>query len=557
MKRWASMVAVLALVAAACGGSSATPQYIGPKIGGTLTIALDADMKYADPAVVSDTESMYVANQVVEGLVGLEPGSTSAIVPVLASDLPTVSPDGRTYTFKLRSGVKFHDGTDFNAAAVKFNYDRWNAFAKGDLQTAAVYFGAVFGGFGQASNLAGVDAPDSSTVVVHLRQAQGNFLASQAVSAFGIQSPAAITGNDGNSPALANNAYALGTNGAGKAMVGTGPFMFGEWKPGDHVTLVKNPNYWNRATGPYLDQIVFKPFSTPATELLAMQSGTVDMVESLDPAAITSVAKDPDLVVLDRGAGCNLTQLGMSNSDTVGGGANLLANKGARMAIATAVNKPAYIGGFYAGAALIADSWLPTGAQYYKREYLPSFNVTAARGYLAAAGLPTSGLAVDLWYPTGAPASVFTDAKALAQSIATDLGAAGFTVTLRNAAYSPNYLSDQAAGKMQMWLHSRSCRWASPDDFLFTFFGYTNNAPSAMFGYRNDDLNTLMTTALQETDPVQAKADWQKAQDLIAADMPTVPLLSAKTPAGARAYVKGFVGAGNKVEIFHTVWLDK
>jgi ABC-type transport system substrate-binding protein len=66
-----------------------------------------------------------------------------------------------------------------------------------------------------------------------------------------------------------------------------------------------------------------------------------------------------------------------------------------------------------------------------------------------------------------------------------------------------------------------------------------------------------MTAALMDTDPAKAQADWQKAQDMIAPDMPTVPLLSTKLPAGARAYVKGFVGAGNRVEILNTVWLDK
>jgi peptide/nickel transport system substrate-binding protein len=558
VKRWASMLAVSAVVAAACASSSATPQYVGPKYGGTLTVALDADMAYADPSLVSDAASIYVANQVVEGLVGLAPGSTDTIVPVLAAALPTVSPDGRTYTFKLRSGIKFHDGTDFDAAAVKANYDRWNSFPKGDLQTAAVYFRTVFGGFGQASNLAGVDDPDPTTVVFHLRQAQGNFLASQTVSAFGIQSPAAITANDGNNPSLANNAYAQGTGGKGKAMVGTGPFMLSEWKRGDRITLVKNPNYWNQTSGPYLDQLVFKPSATPASELLEMQSGAVDLVASLAPSAIATVAKDTNLVVLDRGAGCNLTQLGLLNADTTAaGGANVMANKGARMAVATAVNKPAYINGFYGGAALVADSWLPNGAQYYKREYLPTFNVTAARGDLAGGGLPTSGVAVDLWYPTSAPGDLFPDAKGLATSIATDLGTAGFKVTLRSEAYSPNYLADEASGNLQMWLQSRSCRWASPDDFLYSFFGYVNNAPTDMFGYKNDDLNTLMTSALQDVDPAQAKAQWQKAQDLIAADMPTVPLLSSKLPAAAHKYVKGFVGAGNQVEILTSVWLDK
>src|ERR1035437_2252817 len=108
------MLAVLALVAVACGSSSATGQRAGPKSGGTLTVALDGDMKYADPSFVNDSRSIYVADQVVEGLVGLEPGTISTVIPVLASALPTVSPDGLTITFKLRSRIKLHDGTDFN-----------------------------------------------------------------------------------------------------------------------------------------------------------------------------------------------------------------------------------------------------------------------------------------------------------------------------------------------------------------------------------------------------------------------------------------------------------
>lgn len=558
MKRWASIAALVALVVAACGGgSSATAQYVGPKLGGTLTVALDGDIHGADPSLVSDTESIYVANQVVEGLVGLEPGTTSTIVPVLASALPTVSPDGLTYTFKLRTGIKFHDGTDFNAAAVKFNYDRWNAYPKGDLQTAAAYYSAVFGGFGSSSNVFAVDAPDPTTVVFHLRHAQSNFLITQTVSVFGIQSPTAITANDGNNPKLASNPYALGTNGQGKAMVGTGPFMFSEWVPGDHVTLVKNPDYWNSAAEPYLDQIVFKPYANSTAELAALKSGAVDLVESLDPAGVALAREDLNLVVLDRGFGCNLTQLGMNDFDTIGGQPNLLANSGVRTAIAAAVNKPAYISNFYAGEATVADSWLPQGALYYKGEYLPTFNIAASKGDLAAAGVPTSGLAVDLWYPTDAPEAVFPNAKGLAEAIASDLGAAGFTVTLHSEAYSPNYLSDQAAGKMQMWLQSRSCRWASADDFLYALFAYSSGAPSAMFEYKNDALNALMATALADTDPATTAADWEKAQDLIAPDMPTVPLLSAKLPAGSQAYVKGFVGAGNRTEILNTVWLDK
>jgi len=187
--------------------------------------------------------------------------------------MPTVSPDGRTYTFKLRTGVKFHDGTDFNAAAVKANYDRWTAFPSGDLQKNAYYYAAIFGGFGDASNLASVTAPDPTTVVISLDHPQSNFLVSQTVAAFGIQSPTAIKAGDGNNPSLSKNAYALGSGGKGKAMVGTGPFMFSERKTGDHVTLVKNPNYWDQASRPYLDKIVFKAYKGSATNWGALESG--------------------------------------------------------------------------------------------------------------------------------------------------------------------------------------------------------------------------------------------------------------------------------------------
>jgi peptide/nickel transport system substrate-binding protein len=550
VKRWASMLAVLALVAVACGSSGSTGQNLGPKNGGTLTVGLDGDMRYADPSFVSDATSLYVADQVVEGLVGLAPGTVSKVIPVLASALPTVSPDGLTYAFKLRSGIKFHDGTAFNADAVKFNYDRWKNLPAGDLQKNAVTYASVFGGFGQASNLAAVDAPDPSTVVFSFVKPQSNFLISQTVASFGIQSPAAIKGNDGNDATISKNAYALGSNGKGKAMVGTGPFMFSEWKANDHVTLVKNPSYWNPVAGPYVDRIEFKPFGDSASKVAALQSGAVDLVGTLDPAGVKTFRGKSNSVVLDRGTGCNITQLGINQ-------AGVLTNKSMRFAIAAAVNRVAYVNGYYAGEASAADNWLPSGVDYYKREYLPTYNVSGAMGYMAQAGHKTGGVNVDLWYPTGAPVSLLPDPKGLAQAIAQDLQAVGFNVKLKTEAYSPNYLADQVGGKLPMWLQSKYCRWGSADDLLYSSFGYVNGAAPPMFNYTNDALNTLMLQALGDADPAKAKTDWLSAQDLIAADMPTVPLVSAKSPAGAQKYVMGFVGAGNGLEVLSSVWLNK
>jgi hypothetical protein len=259
MKRFASLLAIAALLASACstsstpsGGSQGTPVN-----GGSMTVGLDGDMVLADPALVSDGNSLYVAAQVVQGLVGLQPGTISTIIPVLASALPTVSADGKTYTFTLRTGVKFSDGTPFNATAVKFNYDRWKAFPKGDLQDNDYYYGAVFGGFGDASNIVSVTADDAAnTAVFTLKNPQSNFLLSQTLQVFGIESPTALQTMNADTTPIANNKYAQGS--AAEDMIGTGPFMFKEWVVGDHVTVVKNPNYWDTANAAHLDTIIFK-----------------------------------------------------------------------------------------------------------------------------------------------------------------------------------------------------------------------------------------------------------------------------------------------------------
>jgi peptide/nickel transport system substrate-binding protein len=572
-KKLASLLAIAVLAAAACTSSNATPApgtagpstnatpvpatpvpatpvpaTAAPKNGGTLVVALDGDMAYADPSLVSDGNSIYVTNQVVEGLVGLKPGTISDIVPVLATALPAVSTDGLTYTFKLRTGVKFHDGTDFNADAVKKNYERWKAFPTGDLQDNAYYYGAVFGGFGSDSNLTSIDTPDVTTVVFHFKTPVSNFLIAQTLSVFGILSPSSWAAGDANNPSLEKNPYAQGQ---GKSMVGTGPFMFSDWTRNDHITLVKNPNYWDTNNAPHLDKIVFKPFKDATAKLQALQAGDVDLVQSLAPNDVTTVKGNSNLQVLDRGSSCDIAQISMNNAKAP------LDNKNIRFAIAAAVNKQSYINTFYAGEADLADNWMPAAAQYYKPENLPTYDPTKARSYITQSGLTGSALTIDLWYPSGGTRPYMPDPKGLAQAIANDLEAVGFTINLKTEQLSPNYFSDEEVGKFQMWILGWTCDWAGADNFLDTaFFHYTGGKPSPEFNYKNDLLNTTMNSALSATDAATIQADWEKAQDLVAADMPTVPLLSAKPPAGAKKTVMGFVGAGNMTEIFNSVWLN-
>ena len=136
-----------ATVAPATVAPSATAAAGTPKDGGTLVVALPGDMVLADPTLTSDSNSSYVQQNVIQSLVGLKPGTLDTVIPVLAESLPTVSADGLTYTFKIRQGVTFHDGTPLDAAAVVYNYQRQKDMPKSLQDAYNSYFGVVFGGF--------------------------------------------------------------------------------------------------------------------------------------------------------------------------------------------------------------------------------------------------------------------------------------------------------------------------------------------------------------------------------------------------------------------------
>src|SRR3989442_9857016 len=281
--RTSALVATAAILFAACAGNAspspapASPAASAPasqaaspsasaaiKEGGKLVVGLPGDMVEADPSLVSDSNSSYIQLNVVEGLLGVKAGTLGDIETVLATALPDVSSDGLTYTFKLRQGVKFHDGTDFNPDAVVSNYLRQKNAPKPLQDAYNYYFGAVFG-WGSDSNLKSVDKVDDSTVKMTLGHPQSNFLIAQApLPQFGIQSPTALKAGDADNPDPSKSAYAQGQK---NGMVGTGPFKFTEWVPNDHVTISKNADYWNKDRIPHLDKVIFQPYADQAAEL--------------------------------------------------------------------------------------------------------------------------------------------------------------------------------------------------------------------------------------------------------------------------------------------------
>lgn len=525
--------------------SAATPTSSAVS-GGTLVVALPGDIVRTDPILASETNSSYVLQNVLEGLMGFAPGTMSDPIPVLASEQPTISADGLVYTFRLRQGIKFHDGTDFNAEAVKYNFDRWTSIPT-DLQPIAQYAGIIFG-FGDASLLRAVEAVDASTVKITLRHPNSSFLTYLTLPYFEISSPTALkAGKADNS--VSDPAQIPYAQGVQPAAVGTGPFTFKEWVKNDHVTIVRNASYWDAPNAAKLDQIVFKPVPDSTAVVNGLAAGDIDLAEIVSPVDIPTIQSNPDLQLLDRANSCNTVQVSINQTHPP------MEQLAVRQAIASAVNKQAYIDAFYGGLGTPADNFMPLTIQSAKPLGLPTYDPEKAKSLISS--LSPEQRTLDFYYPSNVSRPYMPDPKGLFEAISKDLTAVGFTIEPHTDVWSPTYLDSAFKGQYQIWLLGVTCQWAGPDNFLkVNYFGYIDGQPPTNYAYRNDKLNQTMNDALAAPDAAAADQLWSQAQDLLAADLPIVPLVNSRPAAAARSNVHGFAGTGNLHELLNSVWIQ-
>ena len=242
------------------------------KPGGSITVGLELDIPGFDPLKVGvfDTAALTAAASLFDTLTYLDDKGVPQ--PKLAVSW-NHSDDFKTWTFKLRPGVKFHDGTPFNAEAAKANFDRQKDPA--NKCRCAFYIAGIHD----------VQAPDELTLVYNLNDPSVNLPAILTVpsSNFAVQSPTAwkTKGEDYN-----------------RNPVGTGPYILKSWAAGDRIVLEKNPGYWNKGH-PYLDRIVLKPLPDAQSRFASLQSGEADIIwdDETDADNIQRAQKDPKLTV--------------------------------------------------------------------------------------------------------------------------------------------------------------------------------------------------------------------------------------------------------------------
>jgi peptide/nickel transport system substrate-binding protein len=255
----AGLLAVGAVAASGAHGAQA-------REGGTLTIGLSEEPDVLDPTFARTFVGRMVFLYTCEKLYDLDKNLN--IVPQLAAGLPQVSKDKLTYTIKLRSGIKFNDGTDFNAAAVKTSLDR-HLTAKGSIRLSEI------------SPIDSVGAPNATTVVLHLKQAYSPLLAQLADRAGMVMSPKALAANDAN---FAQNPVCVG------------PFQFKDRVAGDHITLTKSPYYYGKSKV-HLDSVVFKVMTDPSSRTQALRAGDIDVEDRIQSTDVPTLKKVSSVTV--------------------------------------------------------------------------------------------------------------------------------------------------------------------------------------------------------------------------------------------------------------------
>jgi peptide/nickel transport system substrate-binding protein len=552
MHKWRRLLAVLAavaLAATACGGDDDGDG--AAEDGATLTFGTSADPVVLDGFLVSDGESLRAIDQMFEGLVTLEEGSTE-VVPGLAESWEA-SDDGLEWTFNLEDGVTFHDGEPFNADAVCFNFERWfNASGSFQNPAATYYWQTVFGGFSsletkfegsvpEDSLYGGCEATDDLTITLTLTKPSAAFLPALALTNFTFASPAALQEFDADAGRVdADGIFRpTGTYGT-EHPTGTGPFMFKEWIRGERLVMERNPDYWGEFEG-NIQTLIFRPISDPAALLQALQTGEVQGYDLVAPEDFQTIEGE-GFQLLDRPA-FNVGYVGITQTTEP------LDDIAVRQAIAHAINREELVDAFYAGQGEVATQFMPPELFGYAGDVTTyEYDPQRAEQLLTDAGY-TLPVEIPFAFPTEVTRPYMPDPQQNFEAMVSDLEECCFKIKEQSALWSPDYLDKVANGAYGLYLLGWTGDFGDPDNFIGTFFQEQQPA----WGFDNPDIHNCLDEAEQETDADTRVGLYEECNRLIMDFLPGVPYVHTKPALAFAANVSGFVPSPVTLEQFSTV----
>ena len=502
MKRLLASTAVLLALALPGFAQDYAPDPAA-KPGGSITVTYKDDVATLDPAIGYDWQNWSMIKSLFDGLMDYVPGTTT-LRPGLAESY-AISPDGLVYTFKLRAGVKFHNGREVTAQDFKYSLDRVTNPAT--QSPGAGFFGSI-AGFEAAGDggLSGVEVVDGLTVKITLSRPDATFLHVMALNFASVVPKEAVdeAGAD-----------------FGKKPVGTGAFKLAEWTLGQRLIFEKNADYW-RAGVPFVDSVVFEVGQEPVVALLRLQNGEVDVPgDGIPPAKFTEVMGDPAQaahVVVGGQLHTGYITLNVTIPP--------FDNPEVRRAVNMAINKDRIVQ-IINGRAVPATQPLPPSMPGYTEGYAGyAYDVEGAKKLLADAGL-AAGFETEIYVMNTDPN------PRIAQAIQQDLAAIGITASIQSLAQA-NVIEAGGAGTAPM-IWSGGMAWIADFPDPSNFYGPILGCAGAGAGgwnwskYCNADLDAKAVAADSTYDPAQA-ADrmkmWSDVYMGVMADAPWVPVFN-------------------------------
>ncbi|WP_423776367.1 ABC transporter substrate-binding protein [Aurantimonas coralicida] len=493
--------------AATAPAADATTPDPDAKQGGNIVITYKDDVATLDPAIGYDWQNWSMIKSLFDGLMDYVPGTTE-LRPGLAESYE-ISEDGQTFTFKLRSGVKFHNGREMTAEDVKFSLDRVTAPAT--QSPGAGFFGMIDGyeavAAGEADSLSGVTVIDPTTVEIKLSRPDATFLHVMALNFASVVPEEAVAEHGAD---------------FGKNPVGTGAFKLGEWSLGQRVVFTRNEDYWRDGL-PYLDQITFEIGQEPIVALLRLQSGEVDIPgDGIPPAKFQEVMADPEQKARVVEGGQLQTGYITMNVEIPP-----FDQKGVREAVNMAINKDRVVQ-MINNRALPANQPLPPSMPGYDESYEGyAYDVDAAKAKLAEAGFP-DGFDTELFVMNTDPN------PRIAQAIQQDLSQIGIRAEIQSLAQA-NVIAAGGEKDAAPMIWSGGMAWIAdfpdPSNFYGPILGCAGAVPGGWnwSWYCNEELDKRATEADSIVDPARQEERsqmWSKIYTDIMADAPWVPVFN-------------------------------
>ena len=500
MRRPAVVAAVVALVLSLAACSTGERVDLGGESSGNIVAAIAGEPDQLDPHKTSAYFSFEVLENVYDTLV--EPDADLEMRPALAESWD-VSRDQLVWTFHLRKGVSFHDGSPFTADDVVYSYRR----IIDEKLTNADKFSAV----------TDISAPDPATVVIRVKQPTPNLLTNIG----GFKGMAIVSRRNVESGQIATHP------------VGTGPFAFVGQKSGDSITLKANPSYWGGA--PKISGVTFRFISEPSTALSALQAGEIDWTDSVPPQRVAQLRGD-DSIKLAVTPSNDYWYLALNEARKP------WSNVRVRQAIAYAIDRDAIVRATSYGTAAANQLAIPKGNPWYTDYHRYSYDIDRAKALLTESGVTEADL--DMLVTSEYPETVTA-----AQVIADNLAPLGITVRIRTVDFA-TWLDEQNNGHFDMlmmgWLGN-----IDPDDFYYAQH-HTNGTSNAQ-KYSNPEVDRLLDAGRVETNR-QARTDlYAKAATIIADQVSYLYLYNPSVIQAWNTSLSGFESRRDGAIRFRTV----